>query len=99
MEVNEAITEVKLEFEEHQLRFLSDEGRKAQWPWEKLFQSGLVESDIRLCQARVRNHKKRQQYVKRARDSVLLVSSHPETQQNLPTFLFDNDYRFCTRHC
>ena len=78
MEVNETIIEVKLDMEEDQLATLSDEGRQAQWPWGEFFQRGWVESDIRLCQARVRNNKK-QQHVKRARVSVVLVSSHPET--------------------
>ena len=67
MEANETITEVKLDMEEDQLAMLSDEGFQAQW-WGKFSQSGLVESDIRLCQARGRNNKKRQ-HVKRARDS------------------------------
>jgi len=43
----------------------------------KFFQSGLVESDIPLCQARARNNKKRQ-HVQRARVSVVRVSSHPD---------------------
>ena len=67
MEANETITEVKLDMEEDQLAMLSDEGFQAQG-WGKFFQSGWVESDIRLCQARGRNNKKRQ-HVKRARDS------------------------------
>ena len=54
MEVNETITEVKLDMEEDQLAMLSDEGHQAQWLSGKLFQSGLVESDIHLCQARVK---------------------------------------------
>ena len=54
IEVNETITEVKLDMEEDKLAMLSDEGHQAQWPSGKLFQSGLFESDIHVCQARVK---------------------------------------------
>jgi len=56
MEVNETITDVvlRLYMTDRQFALLSDEGRQAQWPWGKFFQSGWVEKDIRLCQARAR---------------------------------------------
>ena len=72
------------EFELDRAR-LGDEGRQAQWPWGKFFQSGWVESDIRdirLCQ---RNNKRRQ-HVQRVRVSVVLASSHPETHVLHPVF-------------
>jgi len=44
MEVNQTITEVTLNMTGARLAMLSDEGRQAQWPWGKFFQSALVES-------------------------------------------------------
>ena len=90
MEVNETITFVGHIFYRDQF---GDEGRQAQWPWGKFFQSGWVEKGIRLCQARAEKHKART--CAEARVSVVLVSSHPENpekHQNLPTFFSDNDY-------
>ena len=66
-------------------------GRNAQWwrtpgavAFKKFFQSRWVERDICLCQLRMKKHKATT--TAEARDPMVLVSSHPETHQNQPTF-------------
>ena len=52
----------------------------------KFFQSRWVERDICLCQLRMR--KQKTTTCAEARGPVVLVSSHPETHRNQPTFFF-----------
>ena len=102
MEVNETITKVELRFsylwsreelqdededEDEDEDQLSEEGLQAQWPSGKFFQSALVESDIPLCQVSSMCEKQQEATTgAEAPDSVVLVSSHPEKHQDLPTF-------------
>ena len=95
MEVNETIIEVQFssQFSVFNAK-LSDEGRQAQWPWGKFFQSGSVKGTFVCVRETTRSDNMCGGF------SVVLVSSHPETHVLYPVFwkVMEDIKRFCSRN-